>query len=52
MNKTSRYGSEKSLRGLFLMEFFRYNLTIGGWSVHSDLSEQVMFFQDALVFVA
>ena len=52
MNKTGNNGSEKALRGLFLMEIFRYHLPIGVWSVHSDLSEQVMFFQDALVFVA
>ena len=52
MNKTGNNGSEKALSGLFLMEFFRYYLPIGVWSVHSDLSEQVMFFQDKLVFVA
>lgn len=52
MNKTGNNGSEKALRGLFLMEFFRYHLPIGVWNAYFDLSEQVVFFQDALVFVA
>ena len=52
MNKAGNNGSEKALRGLFLMEIFRYYRLIEVWSAHSDLSEQVMFFQDGLIFVA
>ena len=52
MNKTGNNGSEKALRGLFLMEFFRYYLLIRVWSAYSDCSEQAVFFKDAFVFVA
>ena len=52
MNRTGNNGSEKAFGGLFLMGFFRYHLPIGVWNAYSDLSEQVMFLQDAFVFVA